>query len=172
MTDGRGPDGDTAGRRGRAVKPGDWVVVVDVEDGDTAATAGEWAANLVGMHGVVLLVRGDSWARVRLDEEVDRRKVWRFSLLDLERWEPPPVFVPYAEVLCCGVAGDRGRVLHALADVPRVVEQPLPTLCGLKARAAWRGRHPMRWSAALPRTCVQCAWLAPLARARGPDLEV
>ncbi|GAA0938367.1 hypothetical protein [Nonomuraea longicatena] len=171
MTRDQGPDDCSTGRPARAVQPGDWVVVASIEDGDTAATAAKWAAHLVGMHGVVLLVRGDSWARVRLDEEVDQRKVWRFSLLDLTPWEPPPMFVPHAEILCCGVAGDRGRVLHALADLPRTVGQ-FPTVCGVIARAVWRGPQPIRWSAALPRSCTQCAWLAPLARARGPDLTV
>ncbi|WP_343948458.1 hypothetical protein [Nonomuraea longicatena] len=171
MTGDQGPDNCSTGRPARTVEPGDWVVVVRVEDGDTAATASRWAAHLVGMHGVVLLVRGDSWARVRLDEEVDRRKIWRFSLLDLEPWVPPPAPVAYAEVLCCGVAGDRGRVLHALAGRPRPGEQ-IPTLCGVVARGVWRERQPIRWSAGYPRACMQCSWLAPLARARGPDLTV
>jgi hypothetical protein len=152
----------------RAIEPGDWVVVVRIADGDTAADAREWAEQLVGMHGLAREVRGDSWARVRLAHEVGPRSVWRISLLDLELWTPPQVPVPRAEILCCGVVGDRGRVLHALAGRPTLGRQ-YPTLCGLAARGVWRGRQPIRWSPSHPRVCMQCSWLAPLARARGPD---
>jgi hypothetical protein len=157
----------------KAVEPGDWVMVVRISDGDTAAAAWKWAEHLVGMHGVVREVRGGSWARVRLDKAVDWRLVWRISLLDLELWTRPQASVPYADILYCGVMGDRGRVLHALADRPMAAGQYL-TLCGVVARAVWqrRGLEPLPWSAAYPSTCMQCARLEPLTRAREPGLAM
>jgi hypothetical protein len=152
----------------KTVEPGDWVMIVRIEDGDTEAAARKWAEQLVGMHGLAREVRGDSWARVRLDEAVDRRPVWRISLLDLELWTPPRQPVRYVEILCCGVAGDRGRVLHAITGLPSPGKS-FPTLCGLAARGVRQGRRPLPWSASHPRTCMQCSWLAPLTRARDPD---
>jgi hypothetical protein len=157
-----------------SAKPGDWVVVTQIADRDTEAAARQWAEHLVGVGGVLLSVRGNSWARVRLDEAVDLRKIWRISLLDLEPWVRPSVVVPYAAVLYCGLTGDRGRVLHALADCPRAVGL-FPTLCGVTARAVWRrgqAREPLPWSGTFPHACLQCALVAPMARARGPDLSV